>query len=642
METTSAQILNAVKTDDIKLFSYLTEQKKGLLSLSFGRFPILSLCYLYKAAKITAAYEKLLLQTTAYVIEEEDFASYKRFRVRAKTCMRLYRGKGLFVTPLEMLAVLGETYKLVYLYPKITKSPDLADNIKKIYRILHKREAASENGNLKIKRNNLTVWARAAVAAILIVAVLMIALPSAAIANVTMLTGDGSPENPYKISGEAQLASAFGSGNLYYKLTKDIVLGSAWTPANLSANLDGGGHTVYLGDKAVSGFIGVLSGTINNIRFVFADFNLSIDTNKGMLITNITGSAVNIRTKITASLTEAVSDKDIYVSCFALENSGTVSNCTVSYNVKFEGNGEKDAYLAGLVAWNRGTVDACSSAEGSVFETVTVDASGLVTENGEKGNITSCHNNAHITQTSDVELWSPNASGIAGINLGTIRDCTNNAIISSASTSLTEDANVYSLAGGISSTNNGEISVCLNYGAVSASSINLTSYAGGIASINNKSITKSKNDAKIQSHSTRKNAFAGGVAAYNYTNASVIDNSCSYGQIQINNEVYQDKYDYISFAGGIAGRNDGEVINSYSCSTFALETEEGSNYFLGGIMGLASYNAKGQNNYYLARANVSYGNAAIMNYINITEGNDVGVTLLSGIEQLKEKEVYWG
>lgn len=45
------EIIEIIKRDDLIAFLSLSKNE-NLLNLSFGRFPILSLCYLYNAKKI--------------------------------------------------------------------------------------------------------------------------------------------------------------------------------------------------------------------------------------------------------------------------------------------------------------------------------------------------------------------------------------------------------------------------------------------------------------------------------------------------------------------------------------------------------------------------------------------------------------
>ena len=60
-------------------------------NLSFGRFPVLSLCILYKANKIIKAHKQILFNRVfKYKIIDEPFEVYKKFRDVAGRSLRLY------------------------------------------------------------------------------------------------------------------------------------------------------------------------------------------------------------------------------------------------------------------------------------------------------------------------------------------------------------------------------------------------------------------------------------------------------------------------------------------------------------------------------------------------------------------------
>ncbi|NLO64833.1 MAG: hypothetical protein GX095_06325 [Clostridiales bacterium] len=636
MNDQALQILEAVKADDIKTFSYLAEQKRGLLSLCFGRFPLLSVCYLYNARKILAEYENMLIQISSYTFVDEEFLTYKKFQRKAKTCLRLYSGKKI-ITPPEMLAVLNETFRLTTLYPRFAKGENTEENIKRIYKTLHRREPKAENGKLYIKRNKLKPAILAAVVIMIIVSVSMTALPAIAMTNMARLTGDGSPENPLKIFGEAQLVSALEKGDLHYTLEKDITLTSGWAPKNLSGRLDGKGHTIYANGHAAAGFIDTLSGALVNLNIDLGELNKDISDNRGLVARVNSGEASGINVSLTAAFSESASDKDIYLSCFALENYGTIDGCTLSANVSFAGNGEKDVFLAGFAAFNKGTIKNCTLDEGSALSTDTVDVSGIVTENADSGIVDSCVNYAAISQATASAQWNPISGGIADKNYGQITNCRNYGKISSVSTgdSSEYDSQMYTLAAGIVANHNyGKIENCLNNGEIYSESKSTAAYASGIASVNYALIFKSKNDADIKAASQKYGVLAGGITAYNTRpdlfSYAIVENSCVYGKIEITGG----KTNYWSFAGGIAGENQALIKTSYSLAEYSVTEAGAERYFFGGIMGYA-YNAYAQDNCYLSRDNVTFANGP-------RPGNDTGATRAATVEEIKALEVYWG
>ena len=81
------RILEAIKQDDLALFSVLTDKSKNLL---FGRFPLLSLCYLYNAKHIIKKFETELLKVTNYNLVQENVEIYQAFKKVAGKALRLY------------------------------------------------------------------------------------------------------------------------------------------------------------------------------------------------------------------------------------------------------------------------------------------------------------------------------------------------------------------------------------------------------------------------------------------------------------------------------------------------------------------------------------------------------------------------
>ena len=96
-------LFNAIVDDNIDVFSSLI---KGNENLSFGRFNILSVCYIYSAKKIIKKYSEKLLKIKKYNVVGEPTKIYKDFRFKAGRCLRLYVGKQNVINVLEILAIL--------------------------------------------------------------------------------------------------------------------------------------------------------------------------------------------------------------------------------------------------------------------------------------------------------------------------------------------------------------------------------------------------------------------------------------------------------------------------------------------------------------------------------------------------------
>ena len=80
-----SKIINSIKADNLMDFSQLVKDNQNLC---FGRFPILSICYLYGAKKIIKSYESKLCQIKEYKIVDESFEVYNKFKQFAGRCLR--------------------------------------------------------------------------------------------------------------------------------------------------------------------------------------------------------------------------------------------------------------------------------------------------------------------------------------------------------------------------------------------------------------------------------------------------------------------------------------------------------------------------------------------------------------------------
>ena len=103
MHTFEEKLLYTVKKDDLKSFKAMMRDS-NLGNLRMGRFPVLSLLYLYGARKILSAYETGFLKISSWESVGEPIEVSQYFAKKAGKCLRLYFDE--IVSPIEMLLIL--------------------------------------------------------------------------------------------------------------------------------------------------------------------------------------------------------------------------------------------------------------------------------------------------------------------------------------------------------------------------------------------------------------------------------------------------------------------------------------------------------------------------------------------------------
>ncbi len=154
MQSIEESLLQAIKNDDTKAFAALMD-KTQCGGYRFGRFPVLSLMYLYKSRKLLSAYEAQFLEITNYKVVDEPIEISKKFTAKAGKCLRLYLNE--VVSPLEMLLILDRTAHLKRAYPmtKVT-STAVKGRLKSIYYIKYSLGVKFEGDSVVIDRRPLS------------------------------------------------------------------------------------------------------------------------------------------------------------------------------------------------------------------------------------------------------------------------------------------------------------------------------------------------------------------------------------------------------------------------------------------------------------------------------------------------------
>lgn len=606
------KIFEVIKKDDEEGFVTFVVQK-NLQNLCFGRFPLLSVCYLFDSKKIISKYEKTLGKINKFEICYEPFEIYKRFKVLAKKSMRLYLNKNSICYPIEMLAVLDRRNKIAKDYKFLFKNEEILTNLTKIYKLNSKIEINATSENFVCETKKLSFLQRLSLITASILVALFCVFSCSSILFVAKKYGLGTDSHPIQIKTEEELVKALDGGKLVYQLTSDITLKDDFDLKDFSGTIDGAGKTVTI-KNATKALVQNLSGTIKNLVIGVESTPQKITQNYSIIAEKSTGNLQNIR--INANIDASVEVlEDTYISVFANYNSGVISDCSVSLNAKLENSNTKNAYVSAFAGVNSGTISNCTAESGAI-ETDTVDIAICSIENS--GTIDGFKNNISAKQTSGEE-WNPNCSGVVCTNTSVLKNVVNNAKIEAISTaenkvvSDTSEQSVEVYVAGIALQNAGSITGAKNYGEIVASGKLSTIFAGGIASINTfqemssklvlGEITNSKSVSKITATGENSKCIVGGIVSYNLAN---IEKCGSESEIVVSSD---------SYSGGLVGRNgaiyntyygmlvySGLIYDCYTNSTFA-PSEAGANkenYTFGSLIGLVDNNyVKLSNNHYV-------------------------------------------
>ena len=510
-------LFESIKKDDLKSFSFIMVSK-GDLNISFGRFPILSLLYLYGSYNILKVYEKDLMPIHNYKVEPEFFDMYKKFKRSAKKAVRLYQNEECFVYPVEMLAIVDNRFLLSKKYDKLYKNDEIVQNIRKIYNLSDEFEISLDLQNFNINKKKLT-FKQKVIGFCLAGVLLFVSLFSGlSILFMGSISGFGTAKSPILIASEAELQAAIRSGDRYYKLENDIVLTKKFNPKNFSGVIDGENFTIYSGEYLVDGLVKNLSGKVLDLNINIEIKNAKIENNFGIIAQNSTGTIENC--EIIGSIAGQVSqDEDVNMGGVVAVNDGLIKGCSTSLDVNLSNSGATNVYYSNFVGINNGTVEQCIASTGKI-ETDTVDVAGIVcTNNGE---IINTENYVEISQVSAKE-WHPNAAGIVCTNNGLVENVKNHGDVFAESKLevLPKDSTMYVFVGGISCNNYNKITGSENLGLIFGKGDVSIVCAGGISATNESTdanialIEKCKSTANIKSESAKTTTYAGGIVALN-------------------------------------------------------------------------------------------------------------------------------
>jgi len=641
-------LFEGIKKDDVEIFGKYVKSS-NTRAICYGRFPLLSLLYLYRASKIIKIYEKDLLNIDTYYFFPEIYEMYSAFRKEAGRGLRLY-AKGYatekVISPYAMLAFLGEDDYLAKLSKHCQPTDAEKENIQQIYRIRHNATITFDGGKIAFKGRPMPPKKQLACLLTSGITLLFLVICILSLTLFGNFFGGGFSGKPTYLFNENQLQLASTvKGN--YLLKNNI--SSSLVAESFEGVLDGDGNTITLNSYP---FIKDFSGEIKNVTFLFEkDFEITqsggllFDTNNGTLdnVKIIIKSKVIDTTPEMEKNEEQTQNEDCILSGIANINKGVINNCIIEENLSLVGNGTGNIYLVGLVNENYGEINNCIITENSSLQGEDCDVIGLVMSNMQNGKITSTHRFGKLEQISNQPAWHPNVIGFVNDNYGTIDGCGSGGEILSKSTVSMSENTIETVAVGFVHTNEEPIILvegamqtftpiitnCENTAIVRAvneatittdetksNNITINALACGLALVNYGEISNSNNQGDIYATSTG-NSFAVGCVYSNYNTISKTDSS---GKVMVNaekngegggialyntySETQTDFYvgavsecnnygdisvttEGLGYVGGIVGVNTYQVISCKNTGNLYCKTD--NDIYMGGVCGVTSY-----------------------------------------------------
>ena len=595
------KLFACVKKDDAAAFGEIASSE--IFSAVFGRFPLLSLLYLFDAKRIVKRYFSELAKERPRDKQDSFREADKLFYERAGKCLRYYSSSE--ISPLEMLAVLGRGKELKRLYAVYSGASRYLPMIHKIY-FTRLGEGVAVVGDKLIlpkeplsfkEKKTLAYFASAFLAAFLVVVA------------VTVFSfcyfGTGSESNFYHARTAGGALSALEHGYCV-SLEKDVILSG--TAEEYAATFDGGDHLVRL----TAPFAAKVTGEIRDVIFVLEEGF----TGDAVILEN-GGTLKNVRV-VAEDITLAKGGENM--GLLTAVNKGVIESCSAVMSVVIEGEGGGDCFFAPFAGNNEGAIHNCLT-DGSITAK-NVDIAGIAGKNGENGAITDCAVKGVFSEVSDIKQWTPNVAGVAAQNDGAIYGCTVEGSMTSdlRSPALEEgDSPASAYAAGIACVNGGSVKQCENNGEVSSIAQNGYAFAGGVAAINahylsstsmlSGTVESSQGKGKVQALSSTHDAYAGGIVAQNPQGASV--SACTQSEtVKAESAVTSElQTTAAAYAGGVVALN----LDAVTDCRFTAAVNAKGNYahaFAGGIVALNSY-VLYQNLYYLGTVQTCLSSGAV-------------------------------
>lgn len=544
------QIFNAIVHDNVKDFEKCI-QSDANLKIRFGRFPLLSVLYLFKSYSILNKFENKLFKIKDFEEQFEPFEIYQKFKKYAGRSLRFLLEQEL-VSPLEVLAIMDERSLIVQIYGQIYKSDKIIASVKNIYLTNYGLSFCCNNTSTAyIDRKPLTRGQRLSVSICCVILAALMLLNTICILLVAALNGLGSAGSPIRIDSAREFTDAL-AGNRSYVLTSDIFLSEPFTSKEFSGTIDGAGHSVIVENGSC--LTENLSGEIKNLNLIYNSVTLELQSSEALFAKSVSGKITSCKVTGLANLTFNGTNIDTFFSVFAANNEGTIYNCESNVSITAVNVGEFNSYVSAFAGENYGTIELCTNSGDFISDTV--DLAGIAAYN--LMTIKNCKNIANIEQESEKE-WNPNCAGIVMENYGEIIGCENHGdICARQNLDIVSEYAPSLYCCGIACTNYTIIDNCKNYGKISAQSKVADIFCGGIVGLNtclyvsamSYSMGTVQNCyifARCEATTESASMYCGGGVGFN---AGQIVNSKFVGELHINSQQRG-----ITYAGGICGYN---------------------------------------------------------------------------------------
>lgn len=606
------RLLLALKKDNLKEFESCMEINNcGTLRL--GRFPVLSVMYLYKSRRILCAYEKKFLPYSSWKDIGEPTELVAKFRSVAGKCMRIYLNET--VSPIEMLLLLDRNFKVKRVFPQMHVVPPIKQRLKAIYYIRWGLQAEFVRGTIVLERRPMTrteklKWLKYATCAVLCVA-LFVSTPFVINAFEPFIR-DGNGALAVTRWGQINFSS-----DKVYALKNDVTVPSDFFVEEMNCELRGNGHVVTVSG---AGLIGSVKGTLTDVVLNVA-VDVETDEACGFVSKYNYGSITNVTVNVLGSLCATATEKPDSFKCGGIvaTNYALIQDCTVNYdNFTLQGQLQADSAFGGIVGINENWVVRCQTSGAITADTF--DVAGICAEN--RYLLRDVTNGADIAQHTDLVGWNPLAAGVVLTNNYVVQGGSNNGSVISVS-----DADTVSDGGGTPcaytagvayqnysiGSDSAYLTDCANKGNITASATAIDASATGICNGNNGGIQACVNDGKVSAGGTKKVDAAGIVnLAYGYVYQCV------------NSGVISAESQEEARVGGIVGTSCAQILECLSVGNLVAV---GNECYVGGILGYSMGYAI-QSNLYFGTAERSIAECAItVTAISSTDG----ITVVGGI-----------